>query len=125
MVRLEFIKGEGGVTNIVNGNLRDTDRNSLLNIEDADRIIVSFYSAIAINVSLIAIEISGYVVVFDTLENMQIYLDQIDLLDGETFNPGINGLMRPSWDVASRDKTEGVQSHTYLNTDIEQDLINN
>ena len=123
MLRLEFIKGQGGVVNLVNGNLRDTDRDTLLNIEDIDRVVVSFYSAIAINESLKAFEISGYIVVFDSLESMNPYLEQIDLLDGEIFNPGVNGIQKPSWDVASRDKTEGIVSHTYENTDVEQELI--
>lgn len=125
MLRLEFVKGQGGVANIINGNLRDTDRNSLLNIEDIDKVVVSFYSAIAINESVMAFEISGYIIVFDSLEAMQPYLTQIDIFDGEVFNPGVNGIQKPSWDVASRDKTEGIVSHTYENTDIEQELINN
>jgi len=124
MVRLEFVKGQGGVANIINGNLRDTDREELLDIEDATRVIVNFYSAIAINDDLIAMEISGYIIVFESLEDMEPYLTQIDLLDGEIFNPGINGIKTPDWDVASRDKTEGIVEHTYEDTDIEKDLIN-
>jgi hypothetical protein len=123
MVRLEFIKGHGGVESIINGNLRDTVRGEVQDIEDADRVIVSMYSAIGINQSIKAFEISGYVIVFDTLDSMNTYLAQIDLLDGELFNPGVNGIKKPDWDTASRDKTEGIQSHTYVDTDVEQDLI--
>lgn len=123
MVRLEFIKGQGGVANIINGNLRDTDRETLLNIEDIDRIVVGFYSAIAINEAVKAFEISGYIIVFETLDSMTPYLTQIDMLDGEVFNPGVNGVQKPDWDVASRNKTDGIQSHTYVDTNIEQDLI--
>jgi hypothetical protein len=124
MVRLEFIKGQGGVVNIINGNLRDTVRGEILDIEDAERVIVSMYSAIAINETIKAFEISGYVIVFDTVDNLNRYLKQIDMLDGELFNPGVNGIKKPDWDVAGRDKTEGIVSHTYENTDIEKDLIN-
>lgn len=124
MVRLEFIKGEAGVVNIVNGNLKDTDRDSLSTIEVLDRIIVSTYEALAINDSLNAIEMAGYIIVFDSPESMQPYFDQIDLFDGEVMNPGLNGVKKPAWDVAGRDKTEGIQSHTYTDTDVEQDLIN-
>jgi len=124
MVRLQFIKNQGGVVNIVNGNLRDTDRDALANIEEIDSVIVSFYYALAINEELKAFEISGYIIVFDSLDSMKPYLDQIDLLDGEVFNPGVNGVKKPDWDVASRDKTVGIQPHTYTDTDIEQTLIN-
>jgi len=124
MVRLQFIKDQGGVTNIVNGNLRDTDRNALENIEEIDSVIVNFYTAIAINEELKAIEIAGYIIVFDSLDSIKPYLNQIDLLDGEVFNPGVNGVKTPTWDVASRDKTLGIQPHTYTDTDIEQTLIN-
>jgi len=124
MVRLEFVKGQGGVANIVNGNLRDTDRETLLNIEDIDKVVVSFYAAIAINEALKAIEISGYIIVFDTLSALAPYLEQIDMIDGEVFNPGVNGIKTPDWDSGSRDKTEGIQSHTYVDTNIEKDLIN-
>jgi len=124
MVRLQFVKDQGGVVNIVNGNLRDTDRNALLNIEEIDSVVVSFYVAVAINEELKAFEISGYIIVFDSLDSMSPYLEQIDLLDGEVFNPGVNGVKKPDWDVASRDKTVGIQPHTYIDTDIEQTLIN-
>ena len=125
MIRIEFVKGLGGVVNIINGNLRSVDRDQIANIEDLDRVIVNTYEAIAINDSLFAIEITGYVILFDTAEHMQIYLDQIDLFDGEIMNPGINGLQKPDWDVASRNKTDGIQEHEYIDTDIEQQLINN
>lgn len=124
MIRLEFVKGQGGVVNLVNGNLRSDDRDAMVNLEDVDRIIVNTTDAIAINNALIAMEISGYIVLFDALSSMQPYLDQIDLVDGELFNPGINGVKKPDWDVAGRDKTEGIQSHTYEDTDIEKDWIN-
>lgn len=123
MIRIEFAKGKGGVLNLINGKLRDTDRNTLSNIEDIDRVIVDSYDAIAINDTLKAIEISGYIVVFDSLENMNTYLDQIFLIDGEIFNPGINGIKRPDWDVGSRNKYEGIQPHSYINTDIEKELL--
>jgi len=125
MVRIEFVKGEGGVVNIINGNLKSIDRDQIVNIEDLDRVIVNTYEAIAINDSLFAIEITGYVIVFESAETMQVYMNQIDLFDGQVMNPGINGIKRPDWDVASRNKTEGIESHTYVNTDIEQQLINN
>lgn len=124
MIRIEFIKGLGGVINIVNGNLRDTDRDELLHIEDIDRVIVNFHNAIAINTSLKAIEIAGYIIVFDTLESLNPYIEQMNILDGEIFNPGVNGVKKPDWDVASRNKTEGIVSHSYTNTDIEKELIN-
>jgi len=123
MIRIEFIKHQGGVVNIVNGNLKDTDRNTLLNIEAIDRVIVDSSDAIAINNALNAIEIAGYIIVFDSLSSMQIYLDQIDLMDGETFNPGVEGIRKPTWDVASRDKRDGIQPHTYTYTDIERQMI--
>ena len=124
MVRIEFIKGLGGVVNIINGNLKDTDRAELLNIEDLNRVIVNFYGAIGINDEVKAIEISGYIVVFDSLDSMQPYLEQIDILDGELFNPGVDGVQKPDWDTGGRDKTEGIVSHTYVDEDIEKDLIN-
>lgn len=123
MVRLEFIKGIGGVVNLVNGNLKSVDRDELLNIEDIDRIIVNSTDAIAINNGLNAMEMGGYIIVFNSVESMKPYLDQIDMLDGELFNPGINGVKKPDWDVASRNISEGIQPHTYINTDIEKDLI--
>jgi hypothetical protein len=126
MVRIEFKKGVGGVTNIINGNLRTVDRDALTDIEDVDlvRINALSFSPIGINYEVIALEIAGYIIVFDEVDNMNIYLKQIDLFDGEIFNPGIDGLKTPDWDVANRDKYEGIQSHTYNDTDIEQDLIN-
>ena len=125
MVRIEFVKGRGGIVNIVNGNLRDTDRNALTNIEDVDsvRINARNFSPIGFNNELKAMAIGGYIIVFDDLTSMQPYLDQIDLFDGQIFNPGIDGVQKPDWDVASRDKTEGIQQHTYIDTDIEKDLI--
>ena len=123
MVRLEFLKNSGGVVNLINGNLKSVDRDNLAGIEGVDRIIVNSTDAIAINNSLKAMEISGYIVVFDTIENMDVYLTQIDLLDGQMINPGVDGVQKPDWDVASRDKTEGIVPHTYEDTDIEQDLI--
>lgn len=125
MVRIEFVKGQGGIVNIVNGNLRDTDRNELTNIEDVDsvRINARNFSPIGFNNDLKAMAIGGYIIVFDELSSMQPYLDQIDIFDGQIFNPGIDGVQKPDWDVAGRDKTEGIQSHTYIDTDIEKDLI--
>ena len=125
MVRIEFVKGFGGIVNIVNGNLRDTDRAELTNIEDVDsvRINARNFSPIGFNNELKAMAIGGYIIVFDELASMQPYLDQIDIFDGQIFNPGIDGVQKPDWDVASRDKTEGIQSHTYIDTDIEKDLI--
>lgn len=123
MVRVEFLKGKGGVINIINGNLRDTDRNALLNIEDIDRVIVNIYNALAINYNLKALEVAGYVIVFETLEAMEPYLNQMDLLDGEIFNPGINGIKKPSWDISDVKLENGIIPHTYVNTDIEKDLI--
>lgn len=125
MVRLEFIKGQGGVTNIINGQLRDTVRGEVQDIEDAERVIVSMYSAIAINSSIPAFEISSYVIVFDNVDSMNVYLNQIDMLDGESFNPGVTGLRKPDWDIGGRDKTEGIQSHTYTDIDIEKEFIDN
>ena len=122
MVRVEFLKGKGGVINIINGNLRDTDRNALLNIEDIDRVIVNIYNALAINYNLKALEVAGYVIVFETLEAMEPYLIQMDLLDGEIFNPGVEGIRYPTWDI-NRNINEGIMPHTYVNTDIEKDLI--
>jgi len=123
MIRLEFVKGQGGVVNIINGNLMSVVREDIINIEDIDRVIVNTYEAIAINDALFAIEISGYVIIFDSTESMQPYFNQINLFDGEVMNPGINGIQKPVWDVASRNKIEGIQIHTYIDTDIEKDLI--
>jgi|SaaInlStandDraft_4_1057021.scaffolds.fasta_scaffold14509_3 hypothetical protein len=123
MVRLEFIKGQGGVVNIINGNLRDTDRSALTNIEDIDKVIVNSTDAIAINNELNACEMGGYIIVFASIVKMQPYLDQIDLVDGELFNPGVNGVQKPDWDVASRNKTVGIQAHSYIDTNIEKELI--
>ena len=125
MVRIEFVKGLGGIVNIVNGNLRDTDRNELTNIEDVDsvRINARNFSPIGFNNELKAMAIGGYIIVFDSLASMQPYLEQIDLFDGQIFNPGVDGVQKPDWDVASRDKTEGIQPHTYVDTDIEKELI--
>lgn len=125
MVRIEFVKGQGGVVNIINGNIKSVDRDQITNIEDLDRVIVNTYEAIAINDELSAIEMAGYVIFFDNADSLQTYLNQIDLFDGEIMNPGVNGIKKPDWDVASRNKTDGIQEHTYVNTDIEQDLIDN
>ena len=126
MVRIEFVKGQGGVKNIVNGNLRTVDRDDLDNVELVDRLRINAlsFSPISFNDELKAMEIGGHIIVFEELVDMKPYLDQIDMFDGEIFNPGINGTKTPDWDVASRDKTEGIQSHTYEDTDIEKDLIN-
>jgi len=126
MVRIEFEKGKAGISNIINGNLRTVDRDALEDIEDVNlvRINALSFSPIGINYELKAIEIAGYIIVFEEIENMTPYLEQIDMFDGEVFNPGTNGLKTPTWDVASRDKTEGIQSHAYTDTDIEKDLIN-
>ena len=127
MIRIEFVKGQAGVVNIINGSIKDVDRADILNIEDVDRVRInaSSFSPVGFNDSLKAMQIGGYIIVFDALASMTPYLEQIDQLDGEVFNPGIDGVQRPAWDLASRDKTDGIQSHTYVDTDIEQDLINN
>ena len=126
MVRIEFIKGIGGVTNILNGSIRDVDRSNIDTIEDVDKVRINAlnFSPIGFNDSLKAMQIAGYIIVFDALTSMQQYLDQIDAFDGQIFNPGINGVQAPDWDVAKRDKTEGIQHHTYVDTDIEKDLTN-
>lgn len=54
MLRLEFVKGVGGVVNLINGSLKEIDRNEIANIENIDRIIVDFREAIAINESLLS-----------------------------------------------------------------------
>jgi len=125
MVRIEFVKGEGGVVNIINGNLRDTDRDDIENIELVDRLRINAmsFSPIGFNDELKAMEIGGHIIIFDELESMTPYLEQIDIFDGQIFNPGINGVQKPDWDVAGRDKTEGIQSHTYVDTDVEKDAI--
>lgn len=125
MIRIEFVKGQGGIVNIVNGNIRDVDRATLLDVEDVDRVRINAlnFSPIGFNDSLKAIQIAGYIIVFDALSSMEPYLQQIDMFDGQIFNPGINGIKKPDWDVAGRDKTEGIQKHTYVDTDIEKDLI--
>ena len=124
MIRIEFVKGVGGVVNLINGKLRDTDRTELINLEDVDRVIVDSYTAMAINTPLKALEISGYVVVFDTMDSMQVYLDQMFMMDGEIFNPGVNGLKKPAWDITGDNLMNGIVPHTYVGTDIEQELIN-
>lgn len=123
MVRIEFVKGIGGVTNLINGRLRDTLKNTIQNIDNIDKVIVDSYDAMAINETLNVLEISGYIVFFESKQHMQVYLDQIFLLDGEIFNPGVNGIKKPAWDIGDKNKTQGIQPHTYVNTDIEKQLI--
>ena len=125
MVRIEFVKGIGGVVNIINGGLRTVDRDAIANVELVDRLRINAlsFSPIGFNDALKAMEIAGHIITFENLSDMQPYLDQIDLFDGQIFNPGVNGVEKPDWDVGSRDKTEGIQSHTYIDEDIEKDLI--
>ena len=123
MIRIEFVKDVGGITHILNGTLRDTDRNNLDNIENVDKVRINalHFSPIGFNYDLKAIELAGYVIIFDSLDSMQPYLDQIDIFDGQIFNPGINGIQYPSWDVGHDDKYSGIQPHTYVDTDVEND----
>ncbi len=125
MLRIEFVKGQGGVVNIVNGGLRTVDRDAIENVELVDRLRINArnFSPIGFNNELKAMEIGGHIIIFDEIASMKPYLDQIDMIDGQVFNPGINGVQTPDWDVASRDKVEGIQSHTYVDTDIEKELI--
>lgn len=125
MLRIEFEKGLGGVVNIINGNIRDVDRNEILNIEDVTRVIISLhaFSPLGFNESLNALQISGYIVVFDSMGSMKPYLDQIDLFDGEIVNPGTYGSLKyPIWDI-DRDKTDNIVKHTYNPTDIEKEIL--
>jgi len=125
MIRLEFKKGEGGIKNIINGNLRTVDRDALDDIEDVDlvRINALSFSPIGINYDLKAMEVAGYIIVFEELENMEPYLEQIDKFDGEIFNPGIEGIRYPDWDVARDKLQDGIVPHTYTDTDIEKELL--
>lgn len=124
MLRIEFEKGKGGVVNIVNGNLRDIDRTNILNIEDVDKVRINpfDFSPIGFNYELNAMQIAGYIIIFDSQASWEPYLKQLDMVDGEIFNPGINGIQYPAWDI-NRNPNEGIVSHTYTNTDIEKDLI--
>ena len=125
MVRLEFVKGEGGVKNIINGNIREIDRNDIDNIEDIDKVLINalHFSPIGFNFDLKAIQIAGYIIVFNELSDMEPYLQQIDVFDGEIFNPGVDGVKYPEWDVGHEDPYKNIVAHTYTNTDIEKDLI--
>lgn len=125
MVRIEFVKGQGGVVNIINGGLRTVDRDAIDNVELVDKLRINAmsFSPIGFNDELKAMEIGGHIIIFDELASMQPYLDQIDMFDGQIFNPGVNGVLKPDWDTGGRDKTEGIQEHTYVNEDIEKDLI--
>lgn len=124
MIRIEFEKGKGGIVNIINGSLRDIDRREILNIEDVDKVVIngSDFSPIGFNYELNALQVAGYIIIFDNITNWVPYLKQIDIIDGEIFNPGITGIQYPSWDV-NRNKTEGIVAHTYTNTDIEKELL--
>ncbi len=125
MIRLEFIKGVGGVVNLINGVLKEIDRTEIQNIEDIDRVIVDFHEAMAINETLKALEIAGYIVIFDTMESLQLYIDQVALIDGEVFNPGRDGIRKPVWDSGDVKLTPAkVVPHTYTYTDVEKNLIN-
>ena len=125
MVRLEFIKGIGGVVNIINGNIRDLDRNSLTAIEDVTRVLIGVpnFNAVAFHDELKAMQISGYIIIFDEIASMKPYLDQIDLFDGEIFNPSVQGVRYPSWDVGQSNKHNGIVPHSYTLTDIEKEMI--
>jgi hypothetical protein len=126
MIRLEFIKGVGGVVNLVNGTLKEIDRAELQNIEDIDAVIVDFHEALAINKTLKALEIAGYIVIFDTLESLQLYIDQVALIDGEVFNPGRDGIRKPVWDSGDVKLTPSkIVPHTYIRRDVEKELIEN
>lgn len=124
MVRIEFEKGKGGVLNIINGTIRDVDRAELLNIEDVDVVSINVwnFSPIGFNKALNSIEIGGYIIVFDSNESWKPYMKQIDMFDGQIFNPGTQGIQYPTWDI-TRNKTEGIVAHTYTNTDIEKELL--
>jgi len=125
MIKIEFVKGLGGVVNILNGNLRTIDRDNITDVEDVDRVQInaSNFSPLGFNDSLNALQISGYIIIFVDNDAMLPYLNQIDLFDGQTFNPGVDGIQKPSWDSAGSNKTDGIQHHTYIDTDIEKDLI--
>lgn len=124
MIRLTFEKGKGGVLNIINGSIRDIDRTELLNIEDVDRVDINFWSSspVGFNYALNSIQIAGYIIVFDDHTSWKPYTDQIDMFDGQLFNPGVEGIRYPTWDI-NRNINEGIMPHTYVNTDIEKDLI--
>lgn len=124
MIRIEFEKGKGGIVNIINGSLRDIDRREILNIEDVDKVVIngSDFSPIGFNYELNALQVAGYIIIFDSIVSWEPYLKQIDIIDGEIFNPGITGIQYPSWDV-NRNTIEGIVAHTYTNTDIEKDLL--
>ena len=124
MIRIEFEKGKGGIVNIINGSLKDIDRSEILNIEDVDKVVIngSDFSPIGFNYELNALQVAGYIIIFDSIVSWEPYLKQIDIIDGEIFNPGITGIQYPSWDV-NRNTIEGIVAHTYTNTDIEKDLL--
>lgn len=125
MARIEFIKGQGGVLNIVNGNIRDTDRQELLNIEDVNRVVINPYnfSPLGFNDELHAMEVAGYIIVFDSNVSMRVYEDQLDMFDGQKFNPGINGKQYPVWDSLHNQHTREIVTHQYENTDVERSLL--
>lgn len=126
MIRIEFEKNKGGVTNIINGSLTEVNANNkdIDGNVDKMRINAWSFSPIGFNYDLKALQIAGFVIIFNELTDMDAYLKQIDMFDGEIFNPGVTGTKTPDWDVASRDKTEGIVPHTYVDTDVEQDAIN-
>lgn len=126
MIRLEFIKGVGGVVNLINGTLKEIDRAEIANIEDIDRVIVDFREALAINETLKALEIAGYIVIFDSMASLQLYIDQVNLFDGDVFNPGRDGLRIPNWDTGDSSYTRNmILPHTYTDRDVEKELIQN
>lgn len=126
MLRLEFVKGVGGVVNLINGSLKEIDRNEIANVEDIDRVIVDFREAIAINESLLAMEMAGYIIIFQSRGHMQVYLDQVSLLDGEVFNPGRDGIRKPVWDSGDvKLKPSSIVPHIYIQRDVEKELIQN
>ena len=58
---------------------------------------------------------------FGSLESMEIYISQFLALD-QGRNPIVDGINNdPHYDLP---KTGTIQSHTYVDTDIEKDLIN-
>jgi len=61
-------------------------------------------------------------IIFNNLDNLQIYSHQIEFATSTPYNPYASGINTdPHYD---NPKSGGIQSHSYVDTDIEQDLIN-
>jgi len=62
-------------------------------------------------------------ITFNSASSLELYSKQIELATSTPYNPYTHGLAEdPHYDKIP---TGQIQTHTYTDTDIEQDLINN